>query len=130
MWKVSSGFKNGKSGTFQDGCPADIHGSFAGYPSPKTSVRAINVLEKQAFWRRHPSHEGADVHNPKRLRNIRSEKLWAEVSFPKKLKGKNTNRQNLLVTFSHIFGTFPPTFALFSEFLQNISPGLILKLMG
>ena len=36
---------------FWDGYPADIGGSFA---RPKTSVRALKILEKQAFGRGHP----------------------------------------------------------------------------
>ena len=54
---------------------------------PKTSVRVVKILEKkQAFWRGHPWPEGADVHDPKGFQKLRSEKLWAEFSFPKKTR--------------------------------------------
>ena len=62
--------KNEKSAqrvSFWDGHPADIRGSFARISRPKTSVRALKILEKQAFGRGHPWPEGADVHDPKGL---------------------------------------------------------------
>ena len=61
-------FKNEKSaqrGSFWDGYPADIRGSFARISGPKTLVRALEILEKQAFGRGYPRPEGADVHDPK-----------------------------------------------------------------
>ena len=61
-------FKNEKSaqrGSFRAGYPADIQGSFARISWPKTSVRALKMLEKHAFGRGYPWPEGADVHNPK-----------------------------------------------------------------
>ena len=80
-------FKNEKSaqrGSFWDGHPADIQGSFARISRPKTSVRSVKILDKkkQGFRRGHPWPEGADVHDPKRFPKLRSEKLWAEFSFP------------------------------------------------
>ena len=57
--------KSAQRGSFGDGCPADIRGSFARISRPKTSVRALKILEKQAFGRGHPWPEGVDVHDPK-----------------------------------------------------------------
>ena len=37
-----------------DGYPADIRGSFARMSRPITSVRALKILEKQAFGRGYP----------------------------------------------------------------------------
>ena len=64
-----------------DGYPAEIQGSFARISRPKTSVRALKVLENK--------HLGADIHDPKArtsttlrdFQQLRSEKLWAEFSF-------------------------------------------------
>ena len=42
-------------GSFGDGYPADIRRSFARTSRPKTSVRALEMLEKQAFGRGHPT---------------------------------------------------------------------------
>ena len=50
-------FKNEKSaqrGSFRAGYPADIRGSFARISRPKTSVRSLKILEKQAFGRGYP----------------------------------------------------------------------------
>ena len=61
-------FENKKSaqrGSFWDGYPVDIRGSFARISRPKTSVRALKILEKQAFGRGYPWPEGADVQDPK-----------------------------------------------------------------
>ena len=77
--------KNGQSaqrGSFWDGYPADIRGSFARISRPKTSVRALKILENK--------HLGADIHDPKArtsttlrdFQKLRSEKLWAGFSFP------------------------------------------------
>ena len=77
-------FKNEKSaqrGSFWAGYPADIRGSFARISRPKTSVRVLELLGKQAL--------GADIHDPKArtstaptdLQKLRSQKLWAEFSF-------------------------------------------------
>ena len=52
-------------GVLGDGRPADVRGSFARISRPKTSVRAVKILKKQAFRRGHPWPEGADVHDPK-----------------------------------------------------------------
>ena len=60
--------KPAQRGSFWDGHPADIRGSFARISRdsrPRTSVRAVKILEKQAFWRGHPWPEGADVHSAK-----------------------------------------------------------------
>ena len=46
--------KSAQRGSFGDGQPADIRGSFARMSRPKTSVRAVKILEKQAFQRGHP----------------------------------------------------------------------------
>ena len=54
-------FKNEKSarrGSFWDGYPADIRGPFARISRPKTSVRAVKILEKNKYF-------GADIHDPK-----------------------------------------------------------------
>ena len=64
-------------GSFWDGRPADIRGSFARISRPKTSVRAVKILENKYF--------GADIHDPKArtstilrdFQKLRSEKLWA-----------------------------------------------------
>ena len=61
----------------------DIWGSCARISWPKTSVRAIKILEKG-------KHLGADIHDPKArtsttlrdFQKLRSEKHWAEFSFP------------------------------------------------
>ena len=48
-------FKNEKSaqrGSFWDGYPADIQGSFARTSRPKTSVRVLGILEKTCIWAR------------------------------------------------------------------------------
>ena len=79
-------FKNENSaqrGSFWDGYPADIRGSFARMSWRKTSVRALKIVEQN-------KHLGADIHDLKvrtstTLRDfhrLRSEKLWAEFSFP------------------------------------------------
>ena len=55
--KVQQIVKNEKPaqrGSFWDGCPADIRGSFARISRPKTSVSGVKILEKQAFWRGRP----------------------------------------------------------------------------
>ena len=39
-------------GSFWDGHPADIRGSFARISRPKTSVRAVKILEKKGIWAR------------------------------------------------------------------------------
>ena len=49
--------KAAQRGSFRAGFPADIRGSFARISRPKTSVRVLEVLGKQAF--------GADIHDPK-----------------------------------------------------------------
>ena len=47
--------KSAQRGSFWDGHPADIRGPFARISRPKTSVRAVKMLEKkQAFRRGHP----------------------------------------------------------------------------
>ena len=46
--------KSAQRGSFWDGHPADIRGSFARTSRPKTSVRALKILEKQGFGRGHP----------------------------------------------------------------------------
>ena len=47
--------KSAQRGSFWDGHPADIRGSFVRISRPKTSVRAVKILEKkQAFRRGHP----------------------------------------------------------------------------
>ena len=76
--------KSAQGGSFGDGYPADIRGSFARISRPKTSVRALKILEKN-------KHLGADIHDPKArtsttlrdFQKLRSEKLWAEFSFSK-----------------------------------------------
>ena len=75
--------KSAQRGSFRAGYPADIRGSFARISRPKTSVRALKILEKN-------KHLGADIHDPKvrtsttlrDFQKLRSEKLWAEFSFP------------------------------------------------
>ena len=85
MDKTSLLFKNKISAqrvSFWDGYPADIRGSFARISRPKTSVRALKILENK--------HLGADIHDPKArtsttlrdFQKLRSEKLWAEFLFP------------------------------------------------
>ena len=77
--------------SFWDGYPADIRGSFARIFRPKTSVRALKILENK--------HLGADIHDPKArtsttlrdFRKLRSEKLWAEFSFPN-IRGRKSQR--------------------------------------
>ena len=49
--------KSAQRGSFWDGYPADIWGSFARISRPKTSVRAPKMLEKK--------HLGPDIHDPK-----------------------------------------------------------------
>ena len=61
-------FRNEKSaqrGSFGDGYPADIRGLFARISRPKTSVRALKILEKTSIWAQTSMTEGADVHDPK-----------------------------------------------------------------
>ena len=50
--------KSAQRGSFWDGHPADIRGSFARISWPKTSVWAVQILEKN-------QHFGADIHDPK-----------------------------------------------------------------
>ena len=82
---TSTFIKNEKSaqrGSFRDGRPADIRGSFVRISRAKTSVRALETLENKHF--------GADIRDPKArtsttprgFQKLRSEKLWAEFSFP------------------------------------------------
>ena len=74
--------KSAQRGSFRDGYPVDIRGSFARISRVKTSVRALETLENKHF--------GADIHDPKArtsttlrgFQELRSEKLWAEFSFP------------------------------------------------
>ena len=61
-------------GSVWNGYPADIQGSFARISRAKTSVRALETLWQQAFWRGHPWPEGADVHDPKGLPTFRYQK--------------------------------------------------------
>ena len=79
-------FKNEKSaqrGSLGDGHPADVRGSFTRISRPKTSVRAVKILENKHF--------GTDIHDPKArtsttlgdFQKLWSEKLWAEFSSPK-----------------------------------------------
>ena len=78
--------KSAQRGSLGDGYPADIRGSFARISRRKTSVRALKMLEKN-------KHLGADIHDPKArtattlrdFQKLRSEKLWAEFSFPKNI---------------------------------------------
>ena len=80
-------------GSFWDGHPADIRGSFARISRPKTSVRVLKILEKQAFGRGYPWPEGADVHDPKGFpkTSVRKTLGWIfvpysfVVNFPKNL---------------------------------------------
>ena len=68
--KFATLLKNKRSaqrGSFRHGYPADIRGTFARISLPKSSVRALKIVENQAFGRGHPEPEGADVHNPKGL---------------------------------------------------------------
>ena len=62
-WRKAMVFiKNGKSvqrGSYWDGHPANIPGSFARMSRPKTSVRAVKILAKKN------KHFGADIHDPK-----------------------------------------------------------------
>ena len=79
--------KSAQRGSFWDAYPADIRGSFARISRPNTSVRALEMLEKN-------KHLGADIHDPKArtsmtprdFQKLRSEKLWAEIPFPRKRK--------------------------------------------
>ena len=86
LYYSSTIIKNEKSaqrGSFRDGHPADIRGSFARISRRKTSVRVLKILEKN-------KHLGADIRDPKArtsttlrdFQKLRSEKLWAEFSFP------------------------------------------------
>ena len=50
-------------------------GSIARISRTKTSVRILETMGKQAFWRGHPWPEGADVHDPKGFQKFRSEKF-------------------------------------------------------
>ena len=50
--------KSAQRGSFRAGYPADIRGSFARISRPKTSARALKILEKN-------KHSGADIHDPK-----------------------------------------------------------------
>ena len=78
--------KSAQRGSFLGGHPVDVRGSFARISRPKTSVRAVKILEKKN------KHFSADIHDPKArtsatlrdFQKLRSEKLWAEFSFPKK----------------------------------------------
>ena len=76
--------KSAQRGGFWDGHPADIRGSFARISWPKTSLSGKNPGTKN-------KHFGADIHDPKArtsttlrdFHKLRSEKLWAQFSFPK-----------------------------------------------
>ena len=46
--------KSAQRGSFWDGYPADIRVSFTRISRPKTSVRALKILGKQAFGRGYP----------------------------------------------------------------------------
>ena len=83
--KIVTNFKTEKSaqrGSFWDGYPADIRGSFARICRPKTSVMVLEVLSKQAFGRGHPSPEGVDVHDPKGLPIISVRKTLSRIFVP------------------------------------------------
>ena len=65
LWVVKNK-KSSQRGSFGGGHSTDIRGSFARISRPKTSVRAVKILEKkQAFQCGHPWPEGADGHDPK-----------------------------------------------------------------
>ena len=59
---------------------ADIRGSFVWISRVKTSVRALEILEKSKHLLKKSMAEGADVHNSRDSQKLRSEKLWAEIS--------------------------------------------------
>ena len=105
------GIKNEKSaqrGSFRAGYPADIRGSFARISRPNTSVR---VLKKN-------KHLGADIHDPKArtsttlrdFQELRSEKLWAEFSFP---------RVGHVLVKASCSPYFPPIFLISKFFLER-----------
>ena len=79
----SSGTKNQpKEEVLGTAIPRTSAGHSRGYPGPKTSVRVLKILKNK--------HLGADIHDPKArtsttprdFQKLRSEKLWAEFSFP------------------------------------------------
>ena len=88
IWSFFKNETSAQRGSFWDRHPEDIRGSFARISRPKTSVRAVEILENK--------HLGADIHDPKArtsttLRDFqkrRSEKLWAGFSFPIFFKGR------------------------------------------
>ena len=81
-------------GSFWDGHPADIRGSFARISRPKTSVRAAKIMEKNKRF-------SADVHDPKArtsmIRNfqkLRSEKLPLVEIRARQRSGEGAARRN------------------------------------
>ena len=68
----------GRSGRISRGHP----GSFAQISRPKTSVRELNFLGKQAFQRGYPWPEGADVHDPKGFPKVLVRKTLAWIFVP------------------------------------------------
>ena len=79
----------------------DVRGSFARISRPKTSVRAVKILEKKKN-----KHFGADIHDPKArtsttlrdFQKFRSEKLWANFSFPNSASQKSLVPLTLFLT--------------------------------
>ena len=115
-------FKNEKSaqrGSFWRRHPADIRGlMIARISRPKTSVRAVELLEKN-------KHFGADIHDPKArtsttlrgFQKLRSEKLWAEFSFP--ISEKVPSVLCIVSDLAHGSHTSPPPFMKASPYFSH-----------
>ena len=84
FWGRSRTKNQPQRGNFWEGHPADIQGSFVRISRPKTSVRAVKILEKQAFRRGHPWPEGADVHDPKGFPKTSVRKTLGWIAVPEK----------------------------------------------
>ena len=74
--------KTAQRESFQAGYPANVPGSFVRTSRVKNFGQALEALEKQAFRRRNPSPERADVHGPRVQKELRVERLRAGISFP------------------------------------------------
>ena len=66
----------------------DIRGSFAQTSRIKTSVSALETLEKLAFRRGHPWPKGAGVHDPKGCSKTSVRRTLGWISVPSKRPGK------------------------------------------
>ena len=74
---------------------ADIPRTSGGHsriPRPKTSVRAVKILEKQPFSRGYPWPEGADVHDPKGFSKTSVRKTLGWIFVPYLIREKSREK--------------------------------------